>query len=146
MDNSVRVGRPQNVEKLMAEMRDLAHGKHTTGPFPEVANCLAIQQFHHEKRCSILIRIVVENAHGTGMRHGVGSVSFPKESAPYLVNLSQRGVKDLNGDTVPVSVSPLVDGRHATHTDKCIEAILAAEGPTDEAVGKCAIIDHYESL
>ncbi len=124
MDDSLSVSRPEHIEELMAEVRNLAHGQRSTRALPKLANSLSIEKLHDEKHRSVGVYVVIQDAHGPRVRHRIGCIALAEKTLAQIIGGRQRRVEHLDRNTMSIPVRALIHCSHAAHADERIKSVL----------------------
>ena len=93
----------------------------------EFPQCAALDEFHHQKRVSGIISLVVDG-NQPGVLQARYRTRLTMESREELLVAGVAGIHHLQGDRpVESNVEPSVDRRHSTGGDPGLDAIAAVE-------------------
>ena len=127
MDNRLGVGRGEHLEELVHNGDGGVEGHPAAAAVAQVLHRGPFEELHHEERCAVFRHVVVDDANGARMLHGVGDIPLAKESGANVLTNADLRVQQLDGELGLVPVRGGVDRGHAPHAKDAVDAVFAAQ-------------------
>ena len=134
MNDALLVRGGEHVEQLLADLEHVRERKPSALAYAPRLEELSLEQLHHEVGVAVLGRVVVEDAHDTGVVDLVRGVTLLEKTAARVGVARELGMEHLDGGAAPVvHVRGGVNGPDAAARDARVDTPAVAQDATDPA-------------